>query len=141
VGSRGLACAAVGSCKASYDSGTSRRRWIGLTTRFVRNVAIGGGVLSFRALFYRDYSMFAFMLALGALSGALYTLLEPFVRNRPRLHYLPWILCAYFAIGGVTAVGVLKHDEMSVAVLRSSWGVGLPLDFGRDCSICCGAYN
>ncbi len=98
--------------------------------RLARNVAIGGGVLSFRALFYQDYSMFAFMLALGALSGALYTLLEPFVRNRPRLHYLPWILCAYFAIGGVTAVGVLKHDEISAAVLESPWGVGFLLIAG-----------
>ncbi|SRR5712692_10020949 len=98
--------------------------------RLARNVAIGAGVLSFKALFYRDYRMFALLLALGGLSGALYTLLVPFVRNRPRLHYLPWILCAYFAIGGVTAVGVLEHDEMSAAVLRSPWGVGFLLIAG-----------
>ncbi len=74
--------------------------------------------------------MFAFMLALGALSGVLYTLLLPFVRSHPRLHYLPWILCAYFAIGGVLAVGVLKHDDMSVAALKSPWGVGFFLIAG-----------
>ncbi len=95
--------------------------------RMARNVAIGAAILSFRALFYRDYGLFAFGLALGALSGVLYTLLEPFVRDRPRLHYVPWILCAYFAIGGVVAVGVLKHDEMSADVLKSPWGVGLLL--------------
>ena len=95
-----------------------------------RNTAIGAAVLSYRALFYRDYGMFAFMLALGALSGVLYTLLLPFVRSRPRLHYLPWILCAYFAIGGVLAVGVLKHDDMSLAALKSPWGVGFFLIAG-----------
>ena len=95
-----------------------------------RNAAIGAAVLSYRALFYRDYGMFAFMLALGALSGVLYTLLLPIVRSHPRLHYLPWILCAYFAIGGVLAVGVLKHDDMSLAALKSPWGVGLFLIAG-----------
>jgi hypothetical protein len=98
--------------------------------RLARNVAIGAGVLSFRALFYREYGMFGLMLALGAVSGALYTLFEPVVRNHPRLHYLPWILCAYSAIGGVTAVGVLKHDEMSAAILGSPWGVGFLLIAG-----------
>src|SRR5882762_4582525 len=98
--------------------------------RLLRNVALGAGVLSFRALFYRDYSLFAFMFALGGLSGVLYTLLVPFVRNRPRLHYLPWILCAYFAIGAIIAVGLLKHDEMSAAALRSPWGVGFFLVAG-----------
>jgi len=98
--------------------------------QLARNVAIGAGVLSFKALFFRAYRMLPLMLALGALSGALYTLLVPFVRNRPRLHYLPWILCMYFAIGGITAVGVLEHDEMSSAVLRSPWGVGFILIAG-----------
>jgi hypothetical protein len=70
------------------------------------------------------------MLVLGALSGVLYTLLEPFVRNRPRLHFLPWIVCAYFAIGGIIVRGVLLHDEMSAAVLKSPWGVGLFLVAG-----------
>ena len=95
-----------------------------------RNAAIGAAVLSYRALFYRDYGMFTFMLALGALSGVMYTLLLPFVRSHPRLHYLPWILCAYFAIGGVLAVGVLKHDDMSLAALKSPWGVGFFLIAG-----------
>ncbi len=98
--------------------------------RLLRNAAIGAGILSYRALFYRDYGMFALMLGLGALSGLLYTMVEPLVHERPRLHYLPWILCAYFAIGGIIAVGVLKHDEMSAAVLRSPWGVGFLLIAG-----------
>src|SRR2546430_17008159 len=89
-----------------------------------RNAAIGAAVLSYRALFYRDYGMFAFMLALGALSGVLYTLLLPFVRSHPRLHYLPWILCAYFAIGGGLAVGGLKHAHRSRTALKSPGGMG-----------------
>src|SRR2546426_9351453 len=63
----------------------------------LRNAAIGAAFLSYRALFYREYGFFALLCGLGALSGVLYTLLEPLFRNRPRLHYLPWILCAYLA--------------------------------------------
>ena len=97
---------------------------------FLRNAAIGAAFLSYRALFYRDYEIFALMLGLGALSGVLYTLLEPLIRSHPRLHYLPWIMCAYFVLGGTVAVGVLKHDEMSSAVLTSPWGIGVLLIVG-----------
>jgi len=96
----------------------------------LRNAAIGAAFLSYRALFYREYGFFALLCGLGALSGVLYTLLEPLFRNRPRLHYLPWILCAYLAIGGLTIVGVLEHDEMSIAALESPWGVGFLLIAG-----------
>jgi len=97
---------------------------------FLRNAAIGAATLSFRALFYRDYEAFAILLGLGALSGILYTLLEPMVRGHPRLHYLPWILCAYFVLGGIVAVGVVEHDEMSSAILTSPWGIGFLLIVG-----------
>jgi hypothetical protein len=97
---------------------------------FLRNAAIGAAALSYRALFYRDYEVFALLLGLGAVSGVLYTLLEPVFRNHPRLHYLPWILCAYWVLGGGLAVGMLKHDEMSFAILNSPAGVGLLLIVG-----------
>ncbi len=96
----------------------------------LRNAAIGAAFLSYRALFYREYEFFALLCGLGALSGVLYTLLEPLVRSRPRLHYLPWILCAYLVIGGTIVVGVRKHDDMSIAVLESPWGVGFFLIAG-----------
>jgi len=88
--------------------------------RFIRNAAIGAAACSYRALFYRYFDILPVMLGLGALSGCLYTLLEPIVRTRPRLHYLPWVLCAYLVIfGGVGVVGVLKHDQESLEVLTS----------------------
>jgi hypothetical protein len=89
----------------------------------LRNAAIGAAFLSYKALFDREYGVFALLCGLGALSGVLYTLLAPLVRNRPRLHYLPWILCAYLAIGGIIVAGVRRHDAMSNAVLESPWGV------------------
>jgi hypothetical protein len=96
----------------------------------LRNAAIGAAVLSYRALIYRDYQVFALFLGLGALSGVLYTGVAPFVRNHPRLHYLPWILCAYLFLGGTVAIGILKHDDMSVAVIESPWGIGFLLAVG-----------
>ena len=105
-----------------------------------RNAAIGAAFLSYRALFYREYGFFALLCGLGALSGVLYTLLEPLFRNRPRLHYLPWILCAYLAIGGTTIVGVLEHDDMSLTVLKSPWGGGVSLNCRRNCSLRCGTH-
>ena len=96
----------------------------------LRNAAIGAAFLSYKALFDREYAVFALLCGLGALSGVLYTLLAPLLRKRPRLHYLPWILCAYFAIGGIIVVGVRRHDPMSNAVLESPWGVGFFLVAG-----------
>ena len=96
----------------------------------LRNAAIGAAALSYRALFYRDYEIFALMFSLGAVSGVLYTLFAPVVRSHSRLHYLPWILCAYLVLGGTVAVGVLKHDEMSSAVLTNPWGIGFLLVVG-----------
>ncbi len=98
--------------------------------RFLRNAAIGAAAASYRALFYRWWDVFAILLAFGALSGILYTLLEPLVRQHPRLHYLPYILGFYLLIFGGIGVGAIKHDEMSVNVLTSPWGIGFFLIAG-----------
>ena len=99
--------------------------------RFIRNAAIGAAACSYRALFYRYFDILPVMLGLGALSGCLYTLLEPIVRTRPRLHYLPWVLCAYLVIfGGVGVVGVLEHDQESLEVLTNPWFIGFVLIAG-----------
>jgi len=88
--------------------------------RLLRNAAIGAAFCSYRALFYRAWDILPVLLAMGALSGCLYTLLEPAVRRRPRLHYLPWVLCAYLVIfGGVGVTGALQHDEESIQVLTN----------------------
>lgn len=99
-------------------------------TRLGRNAAIGAALVSWRALFYRWYDVFVVMLVLGALSGALYTLLEPYVRGRPKLRYLPWILSMYLVLGGGTVVGVLKHDDMSIAILSSPFGIAFLVVLG-----------
>lgn len=89
----------------------------------LRNALIGGGVLSFRALFFHDYGLFALLFILGMLAGLLYTGLEPVFRGRPRLRYVPWLICAYGILGVEVGVGLVKHDEMSEEAIRNPWGV------------------
>jgi len=97
---------------------------------FLRNAAIGAVAASYRALFYKWYDVFGLLFGLGALSGILYTLVEPLVRSRPRLHYVPWVLCYYLVIAGGLGVGVLKHDDWSVNALTNPWGIGFFLIAG-----------
>jgi len=100
-------------------------------TRLLRNAAIGAAFCSYRALFYRAWDILPVLLGMGALSGCLYTLLEPAVRRRPRLHYLPWVLCAYLVIfGGVGVTGALQHDEESIQVFTNPWFIGFVLVAG-----------
>ena len=100
-------------------------------SRLARNAAIGAACCSYRALFYRSWDILPIMVAMGALAGCLYTLVEPAVRTRPRLHYLPWVLSAYLVIfGGVGALAVLKHDKESATVLTNPWFVGFVLVAG-----------
>ena len=98
--------------------------------RFLRNAAIGAIAASYRALFYKWWDVFGILLALGALSGVLYTLLEPLVRQHPRFHYVPYILGFYLVIFGGIGVGVLRHDEWSLDALTSPWGIGFFLIAG-----------
>src|SRR5205807_3055453 len=96
--------------------------------RLFRNAAIGAAVCSYRALFYRAWDVLPVMLAMGALSGCLYTWVEPAVRGRPRLHYLPWVLCSYLVLfGGVGLTGVLMHDEETIQTLTNPWFLGFVL--------------
>jgi hypothetical protein len=82
-------------------------------------------------VFYRDFEILPIVLVLGALAGVLYTVLEPAVRRRPRLHYLPWVLCAYLLIyGGVGVTAVLKHDRESLGFLANPWFIGFVLVAG-----------
>ena len=99
--------------------------------RFLRNAAIGAVACSYRALFYRAWDVLLVLLPVGALSGLLYTALEPMVRHRPYLHYVPWVLCAYLVLfGGVGLAGLLAHDQESIEVFKNPWFVGLILIIG-----------
>ena len=99
--------------------------------RLLRNAGIGAVACSYRALFLRYFDILPIMIVLGALTGCLYTLVEPAVRSRPRLHYLPWVLCAYLIIfGGVGAVALLKHDQESIDMLTNPWFIGFILIVG-----------
>ena len=99
--------------------------------RLARNAALGAAFCSYRAIFYRSWDLLPIMLAMGALAGSLYTILESAVRSGPHRHYLPWVLSAYLVIfGGVGVLAVLKHDEESAEVLTNPWFVGFVLVAG-----------
>ena len=96
--------------------------------RLLRNAAIGAAFVSYRALIYRDWFAFVTLFVGGALSGCLYTLLEPLVRERPYLHYLPWILCGYLVLfGALGGAAILTHDRESIDILTNPWFIGFGL--------------
>ena len=99
--------------------------------RLARNAGIGAAACSYRAVFYRQWDVFLVLAAAGALAGCLYTVLEPAVRKHPRLHYLPWVLCAYLVIFGGVGVGALiEHDQDSLRMIASPWFIGFILVVG-----------
>lgn len=82
-------------------------------------------------MFAGDWLAFAVLAMAGAAAGLLYTLLEPAVRPRPRLRYLPWVLGTYLVIfGGGGVGGLLVHDHDSIDRIRNPWFIGLALIAG-----------
>jgi len=109
--------------------------------RWIRNAAIGAGLLSYKGVLAALGSMVsgnldqlrsnallsAWLIAAGVTAGLAFTGLEPLRARSSGGRYLGWILSAYVALGVLLLVAISAGDEMAAAMVVDPLGIGFLL--------------